>query len=91
MKRKNPMLENATKGDLLILKSDLESKLNDLEQRVDDKARGYRDEILTSNDKLSRTLETIREDIEIGNFQVKKQIKSHEERITHLEKVQASA
>lgn len=91
MKRKNPLSENATKGDLLLLKNDLENKLNDLEQKIDRKAQGYRDEILTSDEKLARQLETIGEELEIGNFQTEEKIKDHEKRISHMEKIQQTA
>ncbi len=84
MKRKNDNSELVTKG---FLKSELEFKLSDLEQRVDDKAQGYRDEILTSNDKLAKTLEAIREDLEIGSFQTRNQVEDHEKTIKHLEKI----
>lgn len=84
MKRKNPLSENATKGDIL----KLEFKLTDLEQRIDNKAQGYRDQVLTSNDKLAKTLETIREDLEIGNFQMKREINNHDKRIKNIEKIQ---
>ena len=91
MKRKNPLSENATKGDLLILKNDLENRLNDLEQKLDGKAKQYRDQILTSNDKLAKTLETMREELEIGNFQTRERVEDHEKRIKHLEKAQQTA
>lgn len=87
MKQKNSLLEPATKGDILFL----ENKINDLEQRVDDKAQQYRDQILTSNDKLAKTLEAIREDLEIGNFQTEEKIGNHEKRIKHLEKISQTA
>ena len=88
MKRKNGNSELVTKG---FLKSELEYKLGELEQRVDDRAKQYRDQILTSNDKLAKTLETMREDLEIGSFQMKRKVDNHEERIKHLEKVQQTA
>ncbi len=88
MKQKNGNSELVTKG---FLKSELEYKLGELEQRVDDRAKQYRDQILTSNDKLAKTLETIREDIEIGNFQTGEKITDHEERIKILEKAQQTA
>lgn len=87
MKKKNPMSENATKGDLLILRSELKNELNDLKHEVDDKARKYRDEILTSNDKLAMQLETTREELGLGNLQMKREIEDHEKRIKHLENV----
>ncbi len=66
-KRKDDNSELVTKG---FLKSELEYKLGELEQRVDDRAKQYRDQILTSNDKLAKTLETMREENTIGFNQV---------------------
>lgn len=60
-------------------------KLENLERKIDDKAKQYRDQILTSNDKLSKRLETIWQELEIGNFQMKDRIKDHEKRIKILE------
>ena len=60
-------------------------KLENLERKIDEKARLYRDELLTSNDKLAKTLETMREELEIGNFQLKGQVIDHEKRIKVLE------
>ena len=64
-------------------KTDL--KLESLERKIDEKARQYRDQILTSNDKLAKTLETMREESEIVNFQLKSKVKDHEDRIKVLE------
>ena len=94
MKRKNPLSENATKGDLLILKNDFESKLNDLEQKIDSKAQRYRDEILTSNDKIVKELGAMREENIIGSgqtSQLRDNVEGHEKRIKNLEKFQTSA
>ena len=88
MKRKDGNSELVTKG---FLKSELEFKLGGLEQRVDDRAKQYRDQILTSNDKLAKTLETTREELEIGNFQMRRQVENHEKRIENLEKIQQTA
>lgn len=60
-------------------------KLENLEREIDEKAKQYRDQILTSNDKLAKRLETIWEELEIGNFQMKDKIKNHEKRIKILE------
>lgn len=49
-------------------------KLGDLETRIDEKAKGYRDEILTSNDKLMKELEEQREEKEIGDSQIRKRL-----------------
>ncbi len=75
----------------LVTKSFLRSELDDLKKEIDEKAQGYRDEVLTSNDKLAKTLETIREDIEIGNFQMKRKVDNHEARIKRLEKIPQAA
>lgn len=65
------------------VKTDL--KLENLERKIDEKAREYRDQILTSNDKLAKTLETMREELEINNFQMRDKIENHEKRIEVLE------
>jgi len=49
----------------------LDLKLGDLERKVDEKARQYRDDVLTSNDKLAKKLETMQEELKLGNFQTK--------------------
>lgn len=104
MKRKNvssqPLtktdLESAlkkytTRRDLLILKSDLENKINDLEQKVDSKAQGYRDEILTKLDGVMGELQAMREENTVGTYQtaqLREDVDSHEKRIKSLEKIQ---
>lgn len=65
------------------VKTDL--KLENLERKIDEKAKQYRDQILNSNDKLSKTFETMREELEISNFQIKNKVKDHEERLKVLE------
>ena len=91
MQQKSRVSKPATKNDLKLLENSLraEIKLNTDEvlTKVDENARKYRDQILTSNDKLAKTLETMREELEIGNFQTKEKIKNHEERIKNLEKI----
>lgn len=72
-----------TKFDAFETKIDF--KLDNLEIRVDEKARQYRDDILISNDKLAKTLETMREDLEIGDFQTREKLENHEKRIKILE------
>lgn len=99
MQRKNNSLQLVTKDylkkELKVVEKSLRSeiKLNTEEVlvKVDENARNYRDQILTSNDKLAKQLETIREDLEIGNFQTEEKIKNHEERIKRLEKIQPTA
>ena len=53
----------------------LDLKLGDLETRVDEKAKQYRDQILTSNDKLMKELEKQREEGEIGDSQIRERLK----------------
>lgn len=95
MKQKNSSPNLVTKGflkdELTSFETRVDIKLDRLERRIDDNAQNYRDQILTSNDKLAKTLEAIREDIEIGNFQIKRGVEDHETRIKHLEKIQQSA
>ncbi|OGH24527.1 MAG: hypothetical protein A3B47_03975 [Candidatus Levybacteria bacterium RIFCSPLOWO2_01_FULL_39_24] len=73
------------------LRSGMKISISESEQRTDENAQKYRDQILTSNDKLAKTLETMREELEIGNFQMKRRIDKHEERIKNLEKVPQTA
>ena len=91
MKQKNPLSENTTKGDLLILKNELETKLNDLEYKLDGNAQKYRDQVLTSNDKLAKQLETMREENTIGFNQLNNKLNNHETRIKKIERIQQAA
>lgn len=75
--------------------SDLVTKpyLDEVVEGIDEKAKEYRDQILTSNDKLMKKLETMQDENTIGSGQTSKlreQANDHEKRIKHLEKVQAS-
>lgn len=90
MKRKNPLSENATKGDLL----KLEFKLTDLEQRLDSNAQKYRDQILSKMDETMGEFETMRQENIIGTHQIsnlQQTSDDHETRIKHLEKTQQTA
>lgn len=80
----------ATKEGLKNLEANMDIKLETLERKVDEKAQQYRDEVLTSNDKIAKTLETMREEITIGNFQTSEKLEDHEKRIKHLESAQKS-
>ena len=78
----------ATKADLSTLEQNVDIKLislkHDLEEKIeniDEKNRGYRDQILTSLDKVAKELETWREDKILADHQ----LENHEERITQLE------
>ena len=91
MKQKNKSEELATKKDLILLKDELENKLNDLEQKLDSNAQGYRDEILTKLDGVMGELETMRQENTIGTHQISNlqaTADGHEKRIKHLEKIQ---
>lgn len=73
--------------------SDLVTKsyLDEVVEGIDEKAQGYRDEILTSNDKLMKKLETMQDENTIGSgqtSQLRDEVEDHEKRIKHLEKVQ---
>lgn len=70
--------------------SKMEFKLENLERQVDEKAQQYRDEVLTSNDKLAKKLETMQQELELGNLQMRRQLENHEQRITSLESSQKS-
>ncbi len=77
--------EFVTKG---FLKSELKRALDVLESKVDENARGYRDQILTKLDGVMGELKTIREETTIGThqvFELQERVDNHEERITHLE------
>ncbi len=64
-------------------------KLNDLEERLDQKFAKYRDEVMTMLDKIMGELITIRQDQEIFNARFIKNgqiLDQHELRISTLEK-----
>lgn len=91
MKRKNKSEELATKKDLLLLKDELENKLNGLEQKLDSNAQRYRDEILTKLDGVMGELEAMRQENTIGTHQISNlqaTANDQDKRIKHLEKIQ---
>jgi len=45
-------------------------KLENLERKIDEKAQKYRDQVLTSNDKIVKELEAMREENIIGFNQI---------------------
>lgn len=84
MKQKNSDQDLVTKGFLKI-------ELNELMQKIDEKAKKYRDEILTKMDGVMGELQTMREENTIGTYQsreVRDQVEDHERRIKRLEKPQ---
>ena len=68
----------------------MDFKLENFERKLDEKAQQYRDEVLTSNDKLAKRLETMQQELGLGNLQIKRQLEDHEERIAILESPQKS-
>lgn len=74
---KNELQNFATKVDLL----NLEGRLEERFEKVDEKNKGYKDEILTALDGVAKELETWREDKVLADHQ----LEDHEKRITHLE------
>ena len=68
----------------------LDFKLGELERKVDEKAIRYRDQVLTSNDKLAKQLETMRQESVVGDFQRDEKLDNHENRIKVLESSQKS-
>lgn len=68
----------------------MDFKLENLERKVDEKARKYRDQVLTSNDRLAKKFETVQQELGLGNLQMKRQLEDHGERIVILESAQKS-
>ena len=80
----------ATRGDIkkLATKAELKSEIalvrldmKDMEERLDEKNKGYRDEILTKMDGIAADLQAKREDDAAGA----KILEDHEKRISALE------
>lgn len=87
------MKKNSVASEL-VTKSFLRSELDDLKKEIDEKAQGYRDQILTKLDGVMGELQTIREDNVIGTHQtsqLREEVDNHEKRIRNLEKVQQTA
>ena len=87
----NLVTKAVLKDELINLETRVDIKLDRLERRIDDKAQKYRDEILISNDKLAKQLETMREENSIGFNQLNKQLSNHETRIKKIERIQQAA
>ena len=93
MNQKN-LEELVTKKDLDDQISALETrtdiKFDKLERRIDEKARKYRDEVLTVMDSLANQLKTLHQEMVMINkhsADMWVKINNHETRITKLEKV----
>ena len=59
----------ATKNDLFNLKLEVFAELSKTELKAIDRKQNYHSNVMTQFDKTMKTLEIIREDLEIGNFQ----------------------
>lgn len=94
MKRKNLLSENATKGDLLILKQDIKQEMQALVSGLDEKNEKYKDEVLTKLDDISGQLGDLQEDKVLSIHQteeLRERIDGHEKRIKNMEKAQQTA
>ena len=95
MQQKGNSSNFATKKDIKVLENSLRAEIKlsaeEVLVKVDENARKYRDEILSSNDELMKTLEVMREENTIGSgqtSQLRDEVENHEKRIKHLEKIQ---
>ena len=64
-------------------------EIDKLRLEIDDKARGYRDDILTRFDDFAGRFESVQEDTIIATHQtkeLKEQVENHERRLKRLEK-----
>lgn len=78
------------KRELSALETRMDIKMDDMKLQIDDKARGYRDDVLTKMDQVLGQLETIREDQIIANHHAEEmlaRINNHEGRITKIEEL----
>ncbi|MEK7517047.1 MAG: hypothetical protein AAB583_00725 [Patescibacteria group bacterium] len=91
LKKELKKFENAFDQKLTAMDIKTDIKLERLERRIDDNAQKYRDQVLTSNDKLAKTLETMRQENSIGFNQINRQLDGHETRIQKLEQIQQPA
>lgn len=67
------------------LREDLREEISINGDSLDEKNRGYRDQILTGLDRVMKELETMREENTVGGHQVGEKLDDHERRITKLE------
>ena len=89
MKRKNPLSENATRGDLLILKSDIVGEIDVKLEKIREEHREYKDEVMTKLDDISGQLEDLQQDKTLSIHQTEElgdKVDNHEKRIKLLEK-----
>lgn len=53
MKRRNPLSEDATKGDLLILKNEIVDEIDGKLEKMREENEKYKDEVMTKLDDIS--------------------------------------
>lgn len=78
----------ATKDDLAALETRMDIKAERSELRTDDKARGYRDEVLTKLDSIMAELVKMREENAVNVYHTRElrvEVNDHEKRLTKLE------
>ncbi|MEK7186142.1 MAG: hypothetical protein AAB675_02155 [Patescibacteria group bacterium] len=66
----------------------LKVELDIVMQEIDEKSKGYRDQVLTGLDGVMKELETIREENAAGTLLIERisgRLDDHEERISNLE------
>lgn len=91
MKQKSTLITSAELDQKInALETRMDIKMEHMEQRIDDKARGYRDDVLTVMDSIVAQLKTIREEMAAINAHAGRmldRIENHEARIQKLEHV----
>lgn len=91
MKRKNPLSENATKGDLLVLEQEIVSEIDLKLEKMRGEHKEYKDEVMTKLDDISGQLEDLQQDKVLSIHQtreLREEVENHERRIKNLEKIQ---
>ena len=100
MSKKAVILQPVTKKDFLLLRTEFKvtkkslfSQILTLEEKiekVDDKNKKYKDEILTGLDKVMNELQTMREEDAAGTLQLlrlREDVDGHEKRLSKLESI----
>lgn len=75
--------EGYLKGELGVLETRIDIKLDKIKQEIDDNAKKYRDEILTKLDGVMGELQTRREEDTVGSYQtaeLRKEVDDHEKK-----------
>ena len=81
-------LETSLHLKITSLEIKVDTKLEEVEKRIDNNAQRYRDQILVSNDKLVKQLESMMDENTIGFSQLNRQLQNHEKRIKKIEQIQ---